>query len=210
MKVLEKVERRLGEKLFLKGDRCRGPKCAAVRRGTPPGMHGSKTKRGRRRGGSSEYGALLAEKQKVRFVYGLDDRDLERYSKKAVSFGGIYSANLVILLETRLDNVVFQLGFADSRRMARFLVSHGHIMVGNRRVSIPSYHVRKGEIISIKPGSLARQLFSGIEAKLSRALPPKWLSLDGSKKSGTVLGMPQLDDFVFTTDVAKIKEFYSR
>lgn len=209
MKILEKVERRMGEKLFIKGDRCLGPKCAVVRRGTPPGMHGGKSKRGGRRN-RSEYGTLLLEKQKVRFVYGLDDREIERYSNTASSMPGIYSANFVALFEGRLDNVVFKLGFADSRRMARFLVSHGHIMIGKHKVNIPSYRVRKGEIISIKPSSLLSPLFSGLEQKLTKVQVPKWLSLDPVKKEGTVVGVPGLEDFIMNVDVAKVKEFYSR
>lgn len=207
-KILEKVERRLGEKLFIKGDRCAGPKCAVVRRGTPPGMHGGKTRGGRR--GRSEYGILLSEKQKVRFLYGLDDRDIERYSREAAALQGIYSNNLIRLLETRLDNVVFRLGFADSKRMARFLVSHRHIMVGDKTVSIPSYRVKKGNVISIKPSSEATPLFAALGEKLSKITVPKWLTIDMVKKRGTVVEMPQPEDVMLTVDIAKVKEFYSR
>ena len=113
-KVLEKVERRLGEKLFLKGDRCIGPKCAFTRRSYAPGLHGK-----RKRRGSSEYGELLRAKQRVRFVYGLDDRDIKKYTQEAESKSGVFSSNFWHLLESRLDNAVFRLGFAPSRRNAR-------------------------------------------------------------------------------------------
>lgn len=209
VKILEKVERRLGEKLFLKGDRCVGPKCAVVRRGTPPGMHGAGGKGGRRRN-RSEFGTLLAEKQKIRFLYGLDDKDIEKYSKKAVARGGIYSANLAALLESRLDNAVFRAGFADSRRMARFLVSHGHITVSGKSVRIPSYQIRKGDAIGAKQTSAAGPIFAKLEAKLEKVQTPVWIALDASKKTGTVIGIPQLEDMAFSVDLAKVKEFYSR
>lgn len=209
VKILEKVERRLGEKLFIKGDRCLGPKCAVTRRGTPPGMHGAGTKGGRRRS-RSEFGTLLSEKQKVRFLYGLDDKDIERYSKKAVSAGGIYSVILAVLLESRLDNTVFRAGFADSRRMARFLVSHGHITVDGKIVRIASYQVKKNHVVSIKQGSQALAPFSRLDAKLAKMQAPAWILLDAAKKTATIADMPQAEDLAFIADLAKIKEFYSR
>ena len=203
-KVLEKVERRLGEKLFIKGDRCVGPKCALVRRTFAPGVHG----KGRRRE-PSEFGQLMREKQKVRFAYGLDDKDLKRYITIATSQKGTFGTNMLKLLERRLDNVVFRLGFGDSRRMARQIIGHGHIMVNGRIVSIPSYQVKKGSVIAIKERSLAT-MFKGIDERLRSYAAPRWLSLDKSKKTGTMTADPEADDVQTTVDITKVKEFYSR
>ena len=203
-KVLEKVERRLGEKLFIKGDRCAGPKCALVRRTYAPGVHG----KGRRRE-PSEFGMLFREKQKIRYIYGLDDKDLKRYITIAEAHKGAFAANVLKLLERRLDNVVFRLGFADSRRMARQVVGHGHITVNGKIVSIPSFQVKKGSVIAIKERSLAT-VFKGIDDRLKPYAAPRWLALDKSKKSGTVVADPEADDVQTTVDITKIKEFYSR
>ena len=203
-KVLEKVERRLGEKLFIKGDRCVGPKCALVRRTFAPGVHG----KGRRRE-PSEFGQLMREKQKIRFVYGLDDKDLKRYVTIAASRKGSFGTNVLKLLEQRLDNVVFRLGFGDSRRMARQIIGHGHITVNGKRVSIPSYQVKKGSIIGIKEQSLVT-LFKSIDERLRSYEAPRWLLLDKSKKVGTMTMNPEPDDVQTTVDITKVKEFYSR
>lgn len=207
MRVLEKVERRLGEKLFLKGEHCVGVKCAAVRRGYPPGVHGKK--RGSKRAGS-EYGQILREKQKVRFFYGLDDKKVECYSKEAARRGGLFKLELVRLLEARLDNAVFRLGFAESRRSARMMVSHGHITVNGRILNIPSYSVKKGDEIAIREISLASSLFGGLEARLKKIETPRWLDLDKARKSGKVVSLPEAEDQKETFEFAKVKEFYSR
>ena len=203
-KVLEKVERRLGEKLFIKGDRCAGPKCALVRRTYAPGVHG----KGRRREPSA-FGVLFREKQKIRYIYGLDDKDLKRYITIAEAHKGTFGANVLKLLERRLDNVVFRLGLADSRRMARQVVGHGHIMVNGKIVSIPSFQVKKGGVIAIKESSIA-SVFKGIDDRMRSYEAPRWLALDKSKKSGTVVADPEADDVQTTVDITKIKEFYSR
>lgn len=219
-KILEKVERRLGEKLFLKADRCGGPKCAMVRRAGPPGSRGSGAGKERRRG-RSEYGKLLAEKQKVRYLYGLDDRDVARYTKEAAEMSGVFSSNFLQLLESRLDNVVFRAGFAPSRRMARQLVNHGHILVekilsapfkkgGKTVVDIPSYRVSKGERVSVKESSLGSPIFAGIDARLKNYEPPEWIALDKNKKEAVVTGAPSVDEQDIAAEVTKIKEFYSR
>ncbi|QQG45106.1 MAG: 30S ribosomal protein S4 [Candidatus Sungiibacteriota bacterium] len=205
--VLEKKERRLGEKLLLKGDRCSGPKCALIRRGYPPGIHGKK--KGRRRG-SSEYKQLLNEKQKIRFLYGLDDRDMEQYSKKAASRSGIFSSNLTRLLERRLDNTVFRLGLAVSRHNARQLVGHGHVLVNSKTVNIPSFQVKKDDLISLKESSLKSDLFRDLEMRLKKYEAPAWLSLDKNKKVGKVVGLPENENVGAVADITKIKEFYSR
>lgn len=204
-KILEKTERRLGEKLFIKASRCAGPKCAVVRKSYPPGIHGKK-----RRRGLSEFGQLLKEKQKVRFLYGIDNKDIARYSKKAVQKSGLFGDVLVTLLESRLDNVLFRLGLAESRRQARQLVSHGHVLVNGRGVSTPSYQTKKGDQVSLKDRTLAFTIFENLTERLKKYDPPKWLSLDKNKKTGEVLEKPQLDSIEILADIMKIKEFYSR
>ncbi len=206
-RVLEKVERRLGEKLFLKGERCAGPKCAVIKRSYPPGAHGRSKKKKR---AGSEYGQLLREKQKVRFLYGLDDKEIERYSKKAAERRGLFSSEFIKLVETRLDNTVFRLGFADSRRSARMMVSHGHIVINGKRVTIPSYRVKKGEEITIKEASLASPLFAELEAHLKKIEAPRWLNLDKAKKLGVPISLPEAEDVKETFEFAKVKEYYSR
>lgn len=206
-KVLEKVERRLGEKLLIKGDRCAGPKCAYVRRASPPGVHSKG--RGRRKS-ASEYGVLLAEKQKIRFLYGLDNSEVESYSKKAVLKPGVFSSIFTQLLERRLDNVVYRLGFAESRRAARQMVNHGHIKVNEKKITLPSYQVRIGDIISLGEKLGASSLSSNIDNKLKRYETAGWLDLDKNKKEGKVLAMPSEDELQMRIDIMKVKEFYSR
>ena len=205
VKILEKVERRLGEKLFIKGDRCAGPKCALTRRSFAPGAHGKA-----RRREPSEFGQLLREKQKIRFLYGLDDRDVKRYAKKAALLKGTFSDNVLTLLERRLDNVIFRLGFADSRRKARQAVRHGHIAINGKTVSIPSYQIKKGEVISIKERSLKTGFFAGIEDRLRGYEAPRWFTLDKGQKQAVVAADPNIADLQSTVDITKIKEFYSR
>ena len=204
-KVLEKVERRLGEKLFIKGDRCVGPKCAMVRRSYGPGVHGKA-----RRREPSEFGMLMREKQKIRFLYGLDDKDLKRYITIAVTYKGSFAVNVLRLLECRLDNVVYRLGLAHSRRMARQVVDHGHITVNGKIVSIPSYQVKKGNVIAPKAHSLKLGVFAGLDERIKSLEAPRWLSLDKGKKAGTMMADPEADDVQTTVDITKIKEFYSR
>ncbi|MDP3778560.1 MAG: 30S ribosomal protein S4 [bacterium] len=203
-KVLEKVERRLGEKLFIKGDRCAGPKCAMLRRSSAPGMHGKA-----RRREPSEFGQLFREKQKVRYIYGLDDKDVKRYITIAEAKKGTFALNVLKLLERRLDNVVYRLGFADSRRMARQIVTHGHITINGKTASIPSLQVKRGSVIGIKPRAI-ESVCKGIDEKLKSVEAPRWVSLDKAKKTGTIIGEPEAEDVQFTVDITKIKEFYSR
>ena len=203
-RILEKVERRLGEKLFLKGDRCVGPKCAAVRRAYPPGPQ--RKGRGRGRGGS-EYGELLREKQKVRYFYGLDDREMKRYVEAAARQTGIFGANFMSLLERRLDIVVWRLGLVPSRRTGRQLVGHGHVAVNGRTVSIPSYAVRQGDVVALT-GRLGAS--PALTERLRAIQPPRWLTLDKGQSRGTMVGLPEGEELGLTFDVTKIKEFYSR
>lgn len=203
-RILEKVERRLGEKLFLKGDRCSGPKCAMVRRAYPPGPH--RKGRGRGRGGS-EYGELLKEKQKARFFYGLDDTEIKRYVDTAAREQGVFGANFMRLLERRLDVVVWRLGLAPSRRHARQLVGHGHIEVNGRVVNIPSYSVRRGDRVALV-GKMSAS--PALTERLRAVQPPRWLTLDKGQRQGTMVAVPEGEELGLTFDVTKIKEFYSR
>ncbi len=208
-KVLEKVERRLGEKLSLKGQRCFGPKCALTRRAYPPGAHGKSKSKSRKRG-LSEYGGLLREKQKIRFLYGLDDKDVKRYTEEAARRPGVFSSRFLQMLESRLDNAIFRLGFAESRRQARHLVSYGHVAVNGKAVTIPSYRVKKGDVITLKGKSLQSGILLGLEMRLKKYEPPAWLKLDKSKNEGVVVSAPEVESTELTVDITKIKEFYSR
>lgn len=202
----EKIERRLGERLFLKGDRCLGPKCAVVRRNYPPGIQGTK----RRRKDSSEYGALSREKQKVRYFYGIDNKDIKRYTEAALKKRGVFSFHVLQLLERRLDNVVFRLGFAASRRQARQMVGHGLVKVKGKIVRTPSYQVTKGEDISLKEGAAKSSLVTAAEQRIKKYEPPQWLQIDKAKRIGSVLRVPEEGDVEIIFDASKIKEFYSR
>lgn len=211
-RILEKTERRLGEKLFLKGDRCIGPKCAVVRRAYAPGIHGPKKGRGKGRGGrASEFGELQREKQKLRFFYGLDDREIKRYvehaSRKAT---GLFDTHLTRMIESRLDIVVRRLGFVPSGRAARQAVSHGHIMVNGRSVRTPSYQTKQGDVIGFTPKGARAGNFAALGEHLGAVQTPPWLTLDPGSKTGTIAGIPERDHSGATFDVVKIKEFYSR
>jgi len=206
-RVLEKVERRLGEKLFLKGEHCAGPKCAAVRRNYPPGVHGQKKKARRSR---SEYSQLLREKQKVRFSYGLDDKDVERYSEEATKRPGLFVEEFIKMIESRLDNIVWRFGFAVSRRAARLLVNHGHITVNGKIVNIPSYRVKKDDAVAVKEASLRSVLFADLDVRLKKLETPRWLNLDKTKKIGTLIAGPETEDLRENIEFSKIKEYYAR
>ncbi|TSC74725.1 MAG: small subunit ribosomal protein S4 [Parcubacteria group bacterium Gr01-1014_33] len=207
-KLLEKTERRLGEKLFIKGERCIGPKCAFARRAYPPGAHGKKRARKRE---ASGFASLLNQKQKLRFIYGLDDKDIARYSTLASSKRGIFGALLIEFLEKRLDNIIFRIGFAESRRAARQRISHGHVLVNGRTVRIPSYSVGKTDEISLKEKILHSPLYAGFGERLKKnSKIPKWLLLDPQKQSAKVVGTPEEADAALPIDITKIKEFYSR
>lgn len=206
-RVLEKVERRLGERLFLKGDRCTGPKCAGSRRAFPPGPKGGKRRHGGR--GGSEYGELLKEKQKMRFFYGLDDGEVKRYVDRASHEAGFFSVNFLRMIERRLDVVTWRLGLAPSRRAARQRIGHGHVTVNGRAVSAPSYAVRAGEAITLT--ERARSAYQQNQAAgQMRTSSVKWLVSDKEGRGGTVAGLPEPEELGITFDVIKIKEFYSR
>ncbi|MFA4999722.1 MAG: 30S ribosomal protein S4 [Parcubacteria group bacterium] len=195
MKILEKRERALGARLFLKADRCNSPKCAASKRPYKPGPHAKSFKK------LSEYGRELLEKQKVRFSYGLTERQLEKYFVAADR--GIEPTHEVMikLLESRLDNAVFRAGLAASRRIGKQLVSHGHIMVNGRKVTIPSYSVKPDDLIAIRPESASGPMFSGLDEKFKNFEAPEWLKLDKEKRTALVIMSPKGVEAPFDMDL---------
>jgi small subunit ribosomal protein S4 len=196
--------RRYGQKLFLKGDRCFGPKCAFERRPTPPGMAVQRRRK------VSDRGLQLREKQRARVSYGLLERQFRRYYDDAVRRAGVTGENLIRLLESRLDNVVYRLGLADSRKQARQLVRHGHVSVNDRKVDIPSALVRTGDRVGFsargKKTEYAKMAAEAIAAKQ----PPPWLALDAASLSGRVVGTPTLEHAEALFDPKVVVEFYSR
>ena len=199
-----RICRRHGEKLFLKGDKCFTPKCLVEQRSVPPGQHGSVRRK------ISEYGLQLREKQKARYIYGILERQFKRYFAEAERRPGLTSENLLQLLEMRLDNVIYRLGFADSRRQARQLVLHGHITVNGRKAGIPSYQVKSGSVIAWKEGSSKLALYKMAAEAIEGKTVPGWLSLDREKISGRVLSIPSSGDIETTIDRQLIVAFYSR
>lgn len=200
--------RQAGEKLFLRGERCYGAKCGMVKRAYPPGAQGKKSS-GRRRT-VSEFGKQLKEKQRVKIIYGILERQLRKYFEEASAKKGDARENLVRRLEMRLDNVIFRLGFAVSRNAARQLVSHGHILINGKRVNIPSYEVRTGETISLGQRISKSKLTEGLAVSIKKHQPPVWLALDKEKMEAKVLSGPTIDDLGDLAPVGLIIEFYSR
>ncbi len=203
-----KICRRAGEKLFLKGAKCFTPKCAFERRPTPPGRPLSERKH---RSNLTEYGIQLREKQKIRNVYGLTEKQFYRYVKEATDAkGGNPVDHLYARLERRLDNVVYRLGFAQSRVQARQMVSHGHFMVGKRKLTIPSYEVGTNEAVSVREGSKGSPLFTQSGEKPKGQSVPNWLTFDQAKLAATVTGVPKYDRGETGFNFQSVIEFYSR
>ncbi len=201
--------RREGEKLFLKGARCMSPKCSFERRSYPPGQHGKDAQF--RRGRGSDYSLQLREKQKARRVYGVLERQFRRYFREALRRPGLTGSNLLAILESRLDNVIYRLGWADSRNHARLLVQHGHFLVNGRRTNIPSYLVVPGDVISVREGSRKRAYFKELRAYMEdRPAAPEWLQVDPAAMQGTVLRMPERRDIDLPLNEQLIVEYYSR
>jgi small subunit ribosomal protein S4 len=194
--------RREGMKLFLKGERCLTDKCGVERRAYPPGDHG----RGRMK--QSEYRLQLREKQKARRFYGVLENQFRTYYDKASRQPGVTGENLLRLLETRLDNVLVRLGFAASRRQARQLVRHGHWSVNGRRVDIPSYHVRTGDVIAVKAGTGAETVIRDATELISSV--PAWLEADHDSLTAKVLRLPDRDEIVTPVQEQLIVELYSK
>mgnify|MGYP001019285583 FL=1 len=196
--------RREGEKLFLKGDRCYTEKCAVDRRSYPPGQHGQ----GRHK--VSEYGLHLREKQKVRRIYGVLERQFERYYDRASRQKGITGENLLQILEMRLDNIVYRMGFGASRNQARQLVLHEHFAVNGQKVDIPSYEVQEGDVISVRDKSRNLQVIrENIAAAEGRAVP-EWLEVNLEQMEGKVVAVPTRDQLDYSVQEHLIVEYYSR
>ncbi len=201
-----KICRRQGEKLFLKGARCFSPKCAMVKRPYPPGMHGAKKKRA-----GSEFAQQLNEKQKVRFMYGLPEKIMKNYFGQARrSTAVVTNQGIYLLLERRLDNVVFRSGFTISRSIARHAVSYGHIMVNGKRIDKPGYFVTKGDIIGVYPSSASSAVFGDLGLRLKKYEAPAWLAVDKDKLTSTVISESFEADPETLHNLQSVVEYYSR
>lgn len=195
--------RRENQKLFLKGDRCYSAKCPVVKRGTAPGQHA----KGRRK--VSEYGLQLREKQKARRTYGILEKQFHGYFVKASNMKGASGENMLQLLERRLDNVVYRLGFGDSRAQARQIVNHGHITVNGRRVNIPSFIVKAGDVVAIAQGSTSIEKFKAMREGSMKTIPA-WLELNSAELSGKVVELPKREDIDLGIEEHLIVELYSK
>lgn len=196
--------RQVSEKLFLKGERCFSPRCAIEKRRTPPGSRSMRRRR------VSDRGIQLKEKQKARYIYGVMERQFRKYMEEAFRKPGVTGQYLLQVLERRLDNAVFRLGFAESRRQARQLVTHGHFTVNGRKTDIPSYNVRVGDLISWKEGEKQKEFFKVLTEDIPRRPVPQWLRLDPEQMTGTVVNLPGDEDVMATIDSRLIVEYYSR
>jgi len=191
-------------KLYLKGDRCYSDKCAVERRNYPPGQHGQ------RRGKFSDYGLQLREKQKIKRMYGLVEKQFKTYFKEADRQKGVTGTNFLIVLERRLDNTVYRLGFSNSRSQARQLVRHNHFLVNGKKVNIPSFLLRPGDVVSVRENS--RQLASvndALEAMPRRGVPA-WLELDKAKYEGVFKTIPTREEMNLPVQEQLVVEFYSK
>lgn len=203
-----KLCRREGQKLFLKGERCLGPKCAIESRSFPPGIHGRRATFRRKQ---SDFGMQLREKQKARRVYGVMEKQFRRYFREASRRKGLTGAVLLSILESRLDNVVYRLGFADSRSQARQLVRHGHFEVNGRKTDIPSYLVTPGDVISVRSASRSKGYFKDrVQVMQGNLNAPAWLSLNLGEMSGSVVSEPSREDVEIPLNEQLIVEYYSR
>lgn len=200
--------RYLEEKLMLKGEKCATSKCPLERRNSRPGRPGGRASAQRRK--ISLHGLQLHEKQKVRFSYGVLERQFRRFFSEAAKLPGATGENLLVLLERRLDNVVYRLGFADSRAQARQTVQHGHILVNEHKVDIPSCVVRAGDVIEWQKASKKTEYYQRLVEKIRGKATPGWLSLDEEKMTGRILTLPDKDGIDAKFDGKTIVEYYSR
>lgn len=210
-----KLCRREGEKMFLKGERCFSPKCAFERRSFAPGQHGPTGSRGSRggRGGTgreSDYAKQLRAKQKARRIYGVYERQFRRYYGHALKARGITGLMLLQILESRLDNVIFRMGYASSRAQARLLVTHGHFIVNGRRTDVPSMNLGVGDVLAVREGSLDATYFKELASLAETRNAPVWLSRDIKTLSGSVLRMPERPEIDGNLNEQLIVEYYSR
>jgi small subunit ribosomal protein S4 len=196
--------RREGTKLFLKGTRCYTKKCSFERRPTPPGQHGVRRRK------MGEYGIQLREKQKVRRVYGVLERQFQNYFVQAEQRDGITGENLLRSLETRMDNVVYRLGFASSRAQARQLVAHGHFAVNGVPSNVPSYQLKPGDQVAVRESRRSREAFKVIRETLRSHQAPEWLGLDAANLAGTIVSLPRRDQMPLDLSEQLVVEYYSR
>ena len=199
-----RICRRVSEKLSLKGAKCFTPKCPEEKRHVPPGMHAQRRRR------LSDWGVQLREKQKARYIYGVLERQFRRYFAEAAKRPGVTGEYLLQLLERRLDNVIFRLGFADSRAQARQLVNSGHITINGRKTKIPSCSVKVSDTIGWRPGSTKTVYYKKLTESPLSQVPPVWLSLDKESMTGKVLSLPSRGDIQVPFIESAIVEYYSR
>ena len=199
-----RICRRENARLFLKGDRCYGDKCSFERRSYPPGQHGQ------RRSKLSDYGVQLREKQKVKRMYGLLEKQFRSYFERAERMKGVTGANLLVLLERRLDNIAYRLGFATSRNQARQLVRHSHVMVNGHKVNIPSYLVKVGDVVTIREKSRKSPILLESLETVARRGVPGWLELEKENFTGTVKAFPAREDLTMPISEQLIVELYSK
>jgi small subunit ribosomal protein S4 len=188
MAVREKKERSLGVSLQLKAHRCSTPKCALIRKPQRPGVHGKKRSRA-----LSDFGKQIKEKQKFKVSYGIDEKNLRQLYVRAEKASGSTSDMFIQFLESRLDNVVYRLGFAGSRAMARKIVLQGHIFVNKQRVRSPGFSVRVKDLISIRPESQGKGIFKDFDEQLKSYEPPEWLAMNKEKREGMVVAVPKVE-----------------
>lgn len=198
-----KLCRREGAKLFLKGEKCYMEKCPFNKRPTPPGQHGAGRKK------VSEYGLQLREKQKTKRIYGVQEGQFRAYYEKADRMKGITGENMLSLLERRLDNVIFRMGIGASRSQARQLVNHGHFLVNGKKVNIPSYIIKVGDVITVKENKTSNKYFESIKA-MKVGVMPKWLEFNPEKLEGKILSLPARDDIDSQIAEHMIVELYSK
>lgn len=198
--------RRVGDKLMLKGDRCFTSKCALERRDVPPGYSSV----AKRRAKKSDRGLQLQEKQKARYTYGILERQFRKFFAEAERLPGVTGENLLTLLERRLDNVVYRLGFASSRAQARQLVRHGHLQLNGRKTDIPSCLVKPGDVISWRQARTKTEYYKALAQEIGNRTVPSWLELDKQRLVGRVVSLPTSEDIETKFDVKAIVEYYSR
>lgn len=196
--------RREGIKLFLKGDKCLTKKCPVEKRPVPPGQHGQRRRK------SSEYSLQLREKQKARRIYGVLEVQFVRVLEEAQRRPGVTGTNLMQLLEFRLDNVVYRMGFATSRDEARQIVRHGHFTVNGRKTDIPSYRCRIGEVVAVAPGARGNEYFKTVSDLIKQRTVPQWLSLNPDTLTGSILTTPERADCDQNVNDQLVVEYYSR
>lgn len=207
-----KLCRREGEKLYLKGERCFTPKCAFEKRSFAPGQHGKSSGRGGRASstGQSDFARQLRAKQKARRIYGVLERQFRRYYETALGRRGLTGLNLLQILESRLDNIVFRLGFASSRSQARLLVTHGHFTVNGRRTDVPSTLLKEGDEIAVRDGSGKLTYFKELPDFAEKRTSPAWLSRDIKKMAGSISRFPERMEIDGNLNEQLIVEYYSR